>query len=58
MRGHATVFVKRDGIVVGEAEADCRIEFDYAFNFVIDGEVWLCFSSSLRPERRSTRSLA
>ena len=44
VNGHAIVFVKRDGTVVAESEADCRIEFDYSFDFVMQGEVGLCFS--------------
>jgi hypothetical protein len=48
MRGHATVFIKRDGTIVDRPTADCQIDFDYSFDFVMKGEIGLCFSASLR----------
>jgi hypothetical protein len=51
MRGHATVYVKRDGSIVDKEQAECQIDFDYNYDLVIVGDVGLCFPPNLRPQR-------
>jgi hypothetical protein len=52
MKGHATVFIKRNGTIVDRPQADCQIDFDYSFDLVINGAVGLCFPANLRSARK------
>ena len=48
MQGHSTVYVTRTEKIVSKDQADCQIDFDYAFNFVMAGHVGLCFPTGLQ----------